>query len=188
MIPEFNVKIRQECDTNILKMPEEELMKHDTGLLCNRHYADKRGYSWDQVKEALELERDIVNKADSRSETKDEFEEAVNELADEVADNWMILDDFDVGVAAATMAFSALGGAPVSSCRGHQLNEEPHPYIGGWINREKARLLIEICKECDVGIGNYVWECNVGVLVYSSNIMAMMKLAEALIENAAMFK
>lgn len=188
MIPKFDIEISQDLDLSEIKLPEEGLMKHDTGLMCNHDYADKRGRSWDQAKEALELEKEIVSRADAKSETEDEFEDAVAEITEETADNYVTLDEFDVGVAAASIAFSAAGCVPVSSCRGHQFNDERHPYIGGWADKERAKALIEICKECNVGISNYVWERDPGILIYSASIKDMMLFAEKLIENARRFQ
>jgi len=187
MIPEFTIEIGQDCNARGLKMPEEGLLKHDTGLMCNHDYLDKRGFLWRDAQEALELELRIVEKADANSSTKDEFEHAINEFMENEPDSRVILDEFDVGVAAATMAFSAAGCAPVSSCRGHQINEEPHPYVGGWIDEKRAEILIQICKELNVGIGNYDWECNEGIIIYSRNIRSMIKFAEKVIENARHF-
>ena len=188
MIPEFDVEYNADFDSSDLRMPEEGLMKHETGLLCNHHYSDMRGMSWDEAKEALEIEKHIVEQADQKSRTKDEFEEAINRLVDEKADNWVSLKELEVGVAAATIVFSAAGGAPVSSCRGHQLNEKPHPYIGGWIDKKQADILINICKDCNVSISSYIWEHNKGVIISSRNIKEMMVFAERMIENARCFQ
>ena len=94
-------------------------------------------------------------------------------------------DYFNVGVASATVAVSALGCAPVSSCRAHPgWCEAEHPYVAFWAQKGPARIVRDVVN--DLGIGGINWSIereNDGLLVYARNVLGMMKFGKGLYDR-----
>jgi hypothetical protein len=102
----------------------------EDGLEGNQQYRDLRGMSWAQVEAALRQEAAFFNRLAAAADLDEEAEliEEEREAADFPEDD---LWGLDVGVISATLALSALGATPVSSCNaggfgGHHVAAFPH--------------------------------------------------------------
>ncbi|HXQ11088.1 MAG TPA: hypothetical protein VN805_08870 [Caulobacteraceae bacterium] len=127
----------------------------ESGYLAgNQMYQDLRGYSWGDVAAALEIERRFI----ARLQAADDLDNEARQIDDERLDCFEPSDglwELDVGVAAATIALSALGATPVGSCNaggfgGH--HQARHPYVAFYANAGAAELILALAQAADVGL------------------------------------
>ena len=179
MIPQFEAKIVQKVDLKKLAMPSRRILTCESGLVCNNNYTDLRGYWWDDYLEAAKIEAEIIESADKRSKTPEEFEELVGE------EEHRVYDGLEAGVSGLVVALSALGCAPASSCRGHPNNHEYNqPYVSFWATPTIARKLLPLVRGKEIAILNYnEFDFKKGLVIYSSSIVHLMSLALALYEH-----
>jgi len=182
MIPKFDVEIKRKVNLRLIRWPPEKVLTttSETGFLANNHYEDMRGFGWKDFLAAYKSERRIIEEVDGRSRTHKKFETMLEEISD---DQHRIEElgefEFDIGVNSATIAVSACGCAPVSSCRGHILNGK-RPYIAFWAKRETAEHITKLVTRKDLGIENVDLEGYGGLRVYSSNVLLMMSFGKTL--------
>ena len=87
-------------------------------------------------------------------------------------------------IASATVAVSALGCAPVSSCRSHPDQVDGHPYLALWTKRGAARIVREVVDELEIGGINWTIEReNDGILVYDCSVTGMMDFGKGLYDR-----
>lgn len=138
---------------------EEARQADEDGYLAgNKAYRDLRNCTWDDVAQTLAIEREIISKLEA-ADDRDAAEEAFNEERLFETDPILELWGLDVGVAAATITISALGGAPVSSCNAGQLgghHPSHYPHVAFYLPKSRARDLLSLAG--DVGIGLIVAE------------------------------
>ena len=101
---------------NDLDPEEEGRAAEDGDLDGNKAYEDLRGMSWEDAAATLQQDRMIV----ARLSTAEDLDESYEGFETERLSEWGAdaLWGLDPGVAAATIALSALGATPVSSCNG----------------------------------------------------------------------
>ena len=126
----------------------------EDGLEGNQQYRDLRGMSWDQVERALKQEAEFFDRLaaapdlDVEAELIDEEREAAYFSEDDL---WGL----DVGVISATIALSALGGTPVSSCNAGGFggfHVAAFPYVAFFLPRSEAAEVLAIAEVADVGL------------------------------------
>jgi hypothetical protein len=183
MIPQFDADIRQQVRLDQLGYPAEDVLACQDGLLANRDYIDWRGAPWDFVFQAYDAEMRLIAEADKQSTTAEEFEE----LLVGFEDDWGLLEadlPFDIGVNSSVLAVSALGCAPVSSCRYH-LNRGggDTPYVTLWAREREARIIKDVAKRVKVGALNEMLNAGGGILVFSNSVMGMMDFSKALYDG-----
>ena len=126
----------------------------EDGLAGNQQYQDLRGASWEEVSHVLAKEAALIERFEGASdldEEADRFEEERLEAVFPEDD----LCGLDIGVAAATLAISALGATPVSSCNaggfgGHHVAR--FPYVAFYLPRERAGEVLAIAEKAEVGL------------------------------------
>lgn len=153
----FPVKIRRQLNLADLAeiSPEELEQAEEEGALAgNRSYCDLRGCGWDVVRTALDIETKLID----RLKMADDVEAEASALEDErvtAFDDEPALWGLDIGVAAATIAISAFGAIPVSSCNAgafggqHQAN---YPYVAFYLPRNLASEIVRCAEASDVGL------------------------------------
>jgi hypothetical protein len=126
----------------------------EEGLEGNQLYRDLRGISWAQVAAALRQEAGLFERLAAAADLDEEAEriDAEREEANfPEEDLWGL----DVGVIGATLALSALGATPVSSCNaggfgGHHVAVFPH--VAFFLPRSEAAEVLAIAEAADVGL------------------------------------
>ena len=152
----YTMPIKRELDVDLLAVISDEEADNgeENGLQCNRQYQDLRGISWDQVEYALEREDALFQRFASAADLDEEAELYAEEREEAILpeeDLWGL----DVGVIGATLALSALGAVPFSSCNaggfgGHHVAVFPH--IAFFLPRTVAAQVMAIAEEADVGL------------------------------------
>lgn len=181
----FGIKIRQEVDPERLaEVPNEEFDRADEDgeIAGNQMYQDLRFMTWDDVADTIRIEKGIFNRlagaADIRSELR-----AIDEERFQEDDQLLALWGLDVGVAAATIALSAFGAAPVGSCNGGafgDFHQDKHPYVAFYLPRERAASLQTLAAGAQVGL---VCADDGIVRIFSRRIEDMMKFAEVMYDH-----
>jgi len=127
----------------------------ETGYLAgNQMYQDLRGYGWGDVAAAIEVEHRFI----ARLQAADDLDDEAQRIDDERLDCFEPSDglwELDIGVAAATIALSALGATPVGSCNaggfgGH--HQARYPYVAFYVNPGAADLILALARGADVGL------------------------------------
>jgi hypothetical protein len=141
------------------------------------------GIGWIDVAEGLDLEAQLVDRADRDSTDIDTFEAILEEDPDE--DTQILFGMLDVGVAGAVLGLSAAGCVTSSSCRGFQGHASDLPEVAFWADPERARLVRNVAA--DVG-------CSFGVddqgraSVWGPSVRELMSLARGLYDRRADFE
>lgn len=151
------IEIRRDLDMDRLAelSPAEASEAEEQGYLAgNRSYRDLRGFGWEDVVRALDLERALVARfeaVDDPAVAESDFDELRLQALDPIEE----LCGLDVGVASAVLAVSALGGIPVSSCNGgcfggqHQAR---HPYVAFYLPKDRGAPVLDLAEAADIGL------------------------------------
>lgn len=137
----------------VLEPEEAERGANDGDLDGNKAYDDLRGMTWNDVLETVERERAVVavlTAAPDPDEAYDAFE--VDRLSDWGVD---ALWGLDPGVAAATIALSAMGATPISSCNGGALGGEhlePYPLVAFYVASASPDTLLACADAAQAGL------------------------------------
>lgn len=141
-------------DTLEVLSEEDADRGEEDGLEGNQQYRDLRGMTWAQVAAALLQEAEFFDRLAAAADLDEEAE-----LIDEEREEADFPDDdlwgLDVGVISATLALSALGATPVSSCNaggfgGHHVAAFPH--VAFFLPRSAASEVLAIAEAADVGL------------------------------------
>lgn len=155
----FDVEISRELDVaalDALSDAEAEAADEEAYLGGNRLYQDLRGWSWTEVREALNYEVALVERitdAFDPAAAEGQFEDE-RDLEDDSVEG---LYGLDVGVAAVVFALSALGAVPFISCnagsfgRSHQA---AHPYVAFYLSKADPKVLLALAEDADVGLAS----------------------------------
>lgn len=154
---QYNVEIFREVDPAHLAelSPAEADEAADNEFLAgNQMYSDMRGFTWADVAGAIAIENAAIfrmqhaDDLDTEAELWDEERQQASEPENEL---WGL----DIGVAAATVALSALGAIPVGSCNAGGFggcHQASHPYVAFFVSAVVAISILEIATAADVGL------------------------------------
>ena len=181
--PPLGLLIRREVDVAALAAPSGGGAADDEGYLeGNRSYRDLRGMTWDDVAQALERERELLARL-LRADEIDHEAEAIDEERLEAFEDPLF--GLDVGVASTTLALSAMGCTPFSSCNGGMLggfHSEAHPVIAFYLPPEAAPAALSAALLVDAGL---VLDEAGRAILYAREVAVMVAFAEALTRKAA---
>ena len=145
--------IRRKLDVGALAAPPSAAAADDEGYLDgNRSYRDLRRMSWDDVAQALERERELLARLLRADDIEAEAEAIEEERLETFEDP---LFGLDVGVASATLALSAMGCTPVSSCNGGMLggfHSSTHPVVASYLPAEAAPAALSSAQIVGAGL------------------------------------
>jgi hypothetical protein len=150
----YSVEIRRELKlADLADVSREELEQaEDEGWLAgNRSYRDMRGFSWDEIRTALDTEIDVIDRIKAAKDPEVELA-AFEELQ---AEDEPALWGLDVGVASATIAVSAFGATPVSSCNAGAFggqHQARYPHVAFFLPKELAAQVMRCAEESNVGL------------------------------------
>ena len=138
---------------NDLDPEEAERAAEDGDLDGNKAYEDLRGMSWEDAAETLQQDRMVV----TRLSMAVDLDEAYEDFETERLSEWGAdaLWGLDPGVAAATVALSALGAAPVSSCNGGALGGghlEKYPLVTFYVGTASPQDLLACAEAAHAGL------------------------------------
>ncbi len=127
----------------------------ESGFLAgNQMYQDLRSLSWADLAAAITLEASLMGHLQAAADLG-----SVAELLDEerldVLEPAEGLWGLDISVASAVVAFSVLGGTPVSSCNAGGFggtHTAEHPYVAGYFPATTASALLNAAAVADVGV------------------------------------
>jgi hypothetical protein len=177
--------ITQKIDIASMGLPsstELRAARQEGFFVGNQQYQDFRGFNWQQVGQAIELEInliDLLGQADDLEFAAEELAEEMSEEIVEGADLWGL----EIGVASAVLALSALGCVPVISCNagafgGH--HPSAFPYVAFFAPVECANLLVALAHEASVGLDSI----QDGMLrVFSDRDTGLLDFAKAALES-----
>lgn len=151
----------------------------EEGLLLNHDYIDMRGLSIADAREVIAEEAQLLGEIEAIGADGDQLDELLERLYEDASD----LSSFDVGTAGTIFALSAAGAAPISSCNGGLLGQEPHasqvPHVLFSVIPERLGPILAAAKIVDVGLLN-----NAGnVEVFSSSIPKLHAFAQQLLHE-----
>src|SRR6266550_1200883 len=108
----FSKKIERSLDLNHMWIPDRS--EASQFRLANHDYGRIRA-SWRVAKNALNIERAIINRLEMASDFENEYHTVSDELYD---DEDVPLQCLDIGVASVVLSLSGLGCHTLSSCNG----------------------------------------------------------------------
>ncbi|WP_036279595.1 hypothetical protein [Methylocystis sp. ATCC 49242] len=176
----FPVEIRRKPELGDLADISSEELEHaevEGWLAGNRCYRDMRGFSWDEVRAALDLETDIINRLKTAEHPEAELA-AFLELQATSFEDEPALWGLDIGVASATIAMSAYGATPVSSCNAGAFGGQHHakyPYVAFFLPKELALDVLLAAEDSDVGLNS---DENGIAQIYGRGEMDLVRFAE----------
>ncbi len=167
----------------VLEPEEAERGGEDGYLAGNKAYDDLRGMTWDDVFETLVCERAVVavlTAAPDPDEAYETFE--VDRLSEWGAD---ALWGLDPGVAAATIALSAMGATPISSCNGGAFGGEhleAYPLVAFYVASASPDTLLACADAAQAGLALDAHGC---AQLFGETCAPLLAFAFAAIEHSA---
>lgn len=157
-IHEYDVPIYQ--DRDLSRLAELSALEADEAadsefLAGNQMYTDMRGFTWADVERVMAIEADLI----SRFQQADDLEveaQIVDEERARAIEFEQELWGLDIGVAAATVALSALGAIPAGSCNAGGFggdHQASYPYVAFFASQEVGREILTIAIAAGVGLG-----------------------------------
>lgn len=153
----FPVKIHRQLNAADLAdvTPEElEQAEEDGALAGNRSYCDLRGCGWHVVRTALDIENKVIDRL-KMADDVDAEASAFDEERATAFDDEPALWGLDVGVASATIAISAYGSIPVSSCNAGAFggrHSARYPYVAFFLPKDLAPEIMRCAAAADIGL------------------------------------
>lgn len=139
----------------IQSFPSEERASCESGLLENHDYFDIRGIEIEEAIEVIDAEAKLLARIEVIPAEKQEDE--LNQIEDELYDDFDCLVSFDLGVGGLVTALSAVGCVPISSCNGGGLGDHhriPHPWVIFHASETSLTFLLEAAEQTDTGLIN----------------------------------
>jgi hypothetical protein len=176
----FPIEIRREmkiADLAHASMEELEQAEEDGWLAGNRSYRDLRGIPWEEVRAALDAELAVINRLKAAEDLEAEVS-AFEDLQATSFEDEPALWGLDVGVAAATIAISAYGATPVSSCNAGAFggqHQARYPYVAFFLPKELAPEIMLCAEASDVGL---LCDENGIAQIYGQGEMDLVRFAE----------
>ena len=93
--------------------------------------------------------------------------------------------NFESGISSITVAMSALGCAPASSCRCHPfLNKNNYsPHVTAWATRHKAEEILSSAKGLEIAVRNRKIGGSEGLIVYSNDVITLLDFSKKLYDD-----
>ena len=180
--PPSDLVIRREVDVAALAVLDDPSRAEDEGYLeGNRSYADLRGMNWGQVAAALQRERELIARLLAAPDIDAEAELIEEERLEAFEDP---LFGLDVGVASATLALSAMGCTPFSSCNGAMLggfHNASHPVVALYLPAEVVPAALAAARTAEAGL---ILDLEGRGRLYAGQVEPMVRFAEAAVEQA----
>lgn len=140
----------------------------------NRDCIDLRGIEWEDVKYAIEYEKELLERIDVHSAEVD-YNDAVQE--DEIDYYSTVLYGLDVGVASTVLALSATGCFTLASCNGSRDHLEEYPVVIFRCQPDWVHFLIDAAEKAGCGLEN----ADIGaVALFADDVYKMLNFAEEL--------
>jgi hypothetical protein len=181
---QFHVEIFRQIDVSALRWPERSEMASDSGLGCNRAYADLRGLSWSEAKTFFALEGELIARIEDAADIDAEWETIEGELAQ---DDLGLLG-LDLGVASTVASLSAARCVPFSSCNAGAFggdHHEAYPLVAFFARPQMAALILAAATASGVGLENGPDGC---IVVYADDVRNLRRFAECLISKRSLFR
>lgn len=142
--------------------------------------------TWDDARDAIEVERDRVTHARRVAATHEGFDDEVDgELEDwQVETLWGI----DVGVAGVTFALAAAGCVTTTSCRGHPGYASPDrdfPRVRFYADAARARIVRDVAVASGCG---FDFEPGEPAEIWAPSVTNMIAAAQRLLDLRATFE
>lgn len=161
-------------------------------LGINRRYEDLRAFQWDDVENALEIERDVIAQIEAMT-FSDEEDKTPESAAIEILENqegaqdmWGMwggpLYGMDLGVASAVIALSAARCVPFSSCNAGAFgggHSEAYPCAAFYVRPQLAPVLLACAEKAGVGL-TLGWDKT--ALLFADSVDGMMAFAQACLD------
>jgi hypothetical protein len=179
--PKFDVTTVRKVEPQELGWPAPGEAGHDSGLGCNRMYADLRRLSWAEAKRVFALEGSLIARMESAADTADEWAAIEDELSESDQD----LYGLDPGVASTVVSLSAAKCVPFSSCNAGAFGEhhqERYPLVAFYARAQAVDLLAESAEEAAIGL-----EGNDYLVAYADDIRKIREFARSLIRRSPLF-
>ena len=182
MIPNYKGKFIQDVDFSSLKYPPNRFLSRAFDKISNHDYFDMRGYDWDSYKMIYEVEKNIIECVDNTAKNAKQFEEFIEYIVENDELNSSELLGIEAGVASITFALSALGGAPLVSCRGHPKNTYPYsryPMVVFYSDKDIAKDLVKLVSETSLGFLDIdTFDGYRGLMLQAKNVVDMMEFSQ----------
>jgi hypothetical protein len=175
----FEVDIVQRLDGSELRWPEPGEATEDSGLGCNRLYADLRRLSWSEAKRVFALEGELIARIEASEDSNAECEAVEEELSEGEAD----LLGLDLGVASTVACLSAARCVPFTSCNAGALggqHQEVYPLVAFFSRPQMVDILLACATEAEIGLENHDYGC---VVAYADDVRKLRRFAETLINK-----
>lgn len=140
----FDLEITRVIRPNDLSWVEGEDAADDTGLGNNRDYRDLRATTWVEVDEAIQIERDCLDRAAAAAAAA-----AFRSLEPQE------IQDLEIGVAGAALALAAAGCVPFTSCNGGALgghHQEVYPLVAFYLPEPAIGAVLGAAEEARAGL------------------------------------
>jgi hypothetical protein len=180
----FDVEIVRDLDASQLTWPEPGDATDDSGLGCNRLYADLRGLSWAEAKRVFALEGRLITRIEISKDVDAEYDAIEEELCEEDEH----LFGLDLGVASTVVCLSAARCVPFASCNagvfgGH--HQESYPLVAFFARSQIVDFLLASAVDAEVGLENHGYGCAV---VYANDVRKFRTFAQSLISKRSLFR
>lgn len=180
----FEVGIVRRVEEAKLRWPEPGEATEDSGLGCNRLYADLRRLSWTQANGVFVREGELIARIEISKDSEAECEAVEEEFADGDAG----LFGLDLGVASTVACLSAARCVPFSSCNAGAFggrHHESYPVVAFFARPQMLGLLLASAVETEIGFENKDDGC---VVAYADDVRKLRRFAESLINKRALFR
>lgn len=145
----------------------------------NRQYVDLSGITWTDVRDAMRLEDEVLERLVGDPVG---FDAALDDDTQLYEDICMTLQGVDVGIASTVFALSAFGCLTCSSCSAHHpRSAESFPLVVFRARPEGAPLLLWVAEETGCGLEN----TDDGMLMlYAADLRQLAAFAKGLMQVA----
>lgn len=182
----FEVDVIREIDVNALGWPEPGDASEDSGLGCNREYADLRRLGWRVANSVHELEGELMERIERAQDGEAEHEKILDELSHGEGDFSLL--GLDIGVAAAVASLSAAGCIPFTSCNGGAFGDHHHeayPLVAFFAKPWMITLLLHAANDADIGMQSQTGGC---VVAYTNDIRQLRTFAGIVLSRSSLFR
>jgi hypothetical protein len=182
--PTFDVDITREIVLNELGWPAPGDASDESGLGCNREYADLRRLGWKVAKNVHAAEGELIERLERAEDPAAEYDKINDEAGEDGSD----LLGLDIGVAAVVASLSAVGCVPFTSCNGGAYghhHHEAYPLVAFFAKPWMADLLLGAAADSGIGLANQTGGC---VVAYADDIRRLRAFAEIMISRSSLFR